>query len=130
MVATIIDGFVFGAVNSALGWATGAKSASSNFELTTLPTDGSLWLLAFVLVYYVVLEGFTGRTVGKLITGIRVVDDRTGHAPGLVSGIVRTLLRLVDGLFGYILGLIIVVNSDRRRRLGDMAAKTLVVRAR
>lgn len=46
-----------------------------------------------------------------------------------MSGLVRTLLRLIDGIFGYVLGLLIVVNSDRRRRLGDMAAETLVVRA-
>jgi uncharacterized RDD family membrane protein YckC len=102
---------------------------SSGFDLTTLSTEGSLWLVVIVFFYYVLLEGLTGRTLGKLITGVRVIDAKTGGRPGLVSGLVRTLLRLIDGIFGYVLGLIVVVNSDRRRRIGDMAAETLVVRA-
>jgi uncharacterized RDD family membrane protein YckC len=41
---------------------------------------------------------------------------------------IRTLLRLVDGLFGYLVGFVVVLASDKNQRLGDMAAKTLVVR--
>ena len=122
VVATLVDAVVFGLVASLLG-----LDDESGFELTTL-SAGSLWLLAGVVAYYVLLEGFTGRTVGKLVTGIRVVDAETGGRPGLLSAVVRTALRLVDSLLGYVVALIVVVNSDRRRRLGDMAAKTLVVR--
>jgi uncharacterized RDD family membrane protein YckC len=129
IVATIIDGLVLGAVNSALANAFGIVKASSGFGLTTFSFDGSLLLAGVVLLYYTLLEGTTGRTVGKFITGIRVVDDRSGRAPGVLSALVRTLLRLIDGIFGYLVGWLIVINSDRRRRLGDMAAKTLVVRA-
>ena len=129
IVATIIDGFVLGAINSTLVHAFGAGGTLSGFDLTTLSFDGSLVLAAVVLLYYTLLEGATGRTVGKFITGIRVVDDRSGRAPGILSALVRTLLRLIDGIFGYLVGWLIVINSDRRRRLGDMAAKTLVVRA-
>ena len=129
IVATLIDGIVFGVLNSVYAQAFGTERADSGFDLTQLSFPGGLLLTGSVLVYYVVLEGLFGRTVGKLITGIRVVDAGTGGRPGLLSGFVRTLLRLIDGIFGYLVALIIVVNSDRRRRLGDMAAKTLVVRA-
>ena len=44
---------------------------------------GSGWLLLTVLLYYVLLEGLTGRTIGKLFTGIRVVDAQTGGWPGV-----------------------------------------------
>ena len=127
--ATIIDGLLFGALNGALASSVGTDQASSGFDLTTLSADGSAWLLVIVVLYYVLLEGLAGRTVGKILTGIRVVDAETGGRPGIVSALVRTLLRLIDGIFVYLVGFIIVVNSDRRRRLGDMAAKTLVVRA-
>ncbi|GAA0815074.1 RDD family protein [Spirilliplanes yamanashiensis] len=123
VVATLVDGIVFGLVASLFG-----LDGESGFEMTTL-SAANLWMLGGIVAYYVVLEGFTGRTVGKLVTGIRVVDAETGGRPGLLSGIARTALRIVDGLLGYLVALIIVVNSDRRRRLGDMAAKTLVVRA-
>ncbi len=129
VVATIIDGILFGLVSNIFGSVFGGRKASG-FDLTTLSIKGSLWLTVTVVLYYVLFEGLTGRTLGKLITGIRVIDAETGGRPGLLSAFVRTLLRLVDGIFGYLVGFIVVVNSDRRRRLGDMAAKTLVVRAR
>jgi uncharacterized RDD family membrane protein YckC len=129
VVATLVDGLVFGLVSSVLASVFGLRRAPSGFALTTLSIKGSLWLVLVVVVYYVLLEGLVGRTVGKLVTGIRVVDAETGRRPGLLSAFVRTLLRIIDGLFGYLVGFIVVVNSERRRRLGDMAARTLVVRA-
>ena len=129
VVATFIDGALFGLVNSALAAVLNTdESTSTDLSLTSLSTGGSAWLLVFVVLYYVLLEGFLGLTLGKLITGIRVVDAETGGRPGLLAAVARTALRLIDGIFGYLLALIVVVNSDRRRRLGDMAAKTLVVR--
>jgi uncharacterized RDD family membrane protein YckC len=38
-------------------------------------------------------------------------------------------MRIVDGLFSYAVAFITVLISDRRQRLGDMAAHTLVVRS-
>jgi uncharacterized RDD family membrane protein YckC len=123
VVATLIDAAAFGVIASVFN-----LTDKSGFDLTTLAAD-NWWLLLGVAAYYILLEGFTGRTLGKLLAGIRVVDARTGGRPGLLSGISRTALRLIDGIFAYLVGFIIVLNSDRRRRLGDMAAKTLVVRA-
>jgi uncharacterized RDD family membrane protein YckC len=129
IVATLIDGLLFSVLNGALATTFNTHPASSGFEMTTLTYNGSLGLGVIVVLYYVLLEGLTGRTVGKLVTGIRVIDAQTGGVPGLLSGLLRTVLRLIDGIFAYLVGFIVVLNSDRRRRLGDMAAKTLVVRA-
>ncbi|WP_067502303.1 RDD family protein [Actinoplanes sp. TFC3] len=128
VVATIIDGVVLSLLLGAVGKIFHIDVPTDGSALTELSFDGSLVTAVIVLLYYIVLEGFFGRTAGKLATGIRVIGEDGGR-PGFVSGLVRTLLRLIDGFFGYLLALIIVVNSDRRRRLGDMAAKTLVVRA-
>jgi hypothetical protein len=43
---------------------------------------------------------------------------------------VRNLLRLVDGLLGYAVGVVVILVSSRNQRLGDLAAGTLVVRER
>ncbi|MGK5681443.1 RDD family protein [Actinoplanes sp. URMC 104] len=129
IVATFVDALVFAFFSWVLERVFGLEGADG-FDLTTLSNTGTLWLSLVVLLYYVLLEGLTGRTLGKLVSGIRVVDAGSGGRPGLLSGLVRTLLRMIDGLLGYLVGLIIVVNSANRRRLGDMAAKTLVVRAR
>ncbi|HKT00017.1 MAG TPA: RDD family protein [Rugosimonospora sp.] len=125
VVATVIDGIVFGIISSLLP----IRSGSSGFSLTQLSSGGSLLLLVVVVLYYVLLEGLTGRTVGKFVTGIRVIDEATGRPPGAGKAFVRTLLRLIDGIFGYLVGFVIVIASEKRRRLGDMVARTLVVRA-
>jgi uncharacterized RDD family membrane protein YckC len=82
----------------------------------------------FAFGYYLVCEGAWGRTLGKVICGIRVVsEDRSKASFGQAA--LRTLLRIVDGIFAYLVGFIFMMTSDRRQRLGDRAAKTLVVRA-
>jgi len=86
------------------------------------------WGLGFLLL--VVLQGLTGWTIGKLLTGIRVVRD-DGRPPGIGKALVRWLLWVVDGqpcgvpLVGFITGL----TTTGHRRVGDMVAKTFVVRA-
>jgi uncharacterized RDD family membrane protein YckC len=128
VVATIIDGLIFGVLSTILTALFGTDSDSSGMNLTRLSTGGSLALFVLVLLYYVLLEGSIGRTVGKMVTGIKVVNE-SGNPPGYGAAVIRTLLRIIDGLFAYLVGFIIVLASDRRRRLGDMAAKTQVVRA-
>lgn len=122
IVATVLDGFVISAGYSLL--------TGNPVHLTTSTLVHRWWYLLFVGLYYVLLEGLTGRTVGKLVTGIRVVDERTGGTPGIGAALLRTVLRLIDSFGGYLLAWVVVLCSSRRRRLGDMAARTLVVRSR
>ncbi len=85
--------------------------------------------LAVVLVYYFVLEVTVGQTVGKRLLGLRVVRADGGR-PSVAAIAVRTLLRIVDWLpFLYLVGFLAMAIGVRRRRLGDLAAKTSVARA-
>ncbi|MEA2462031.1 MAG: hypothetical protein QOH90_2208 [Actinomycetota bacterium] len=81
-----------------------------------------------VLLYFVLMEGYLGQTLGKMLAGIVVVREDNAGAPGIRRAVVRTALRIVDGLVGYALAFIVVMSSEKRQRLGDMAAHTLVVR--
>ncbi len=86
------------------------------------------WGGTFALL--VVLQGFTGWTPGKLVTGIRVVRE-DGRVPGFVKALVRWLLWIADG-FPYFLplvGFIVGLTTVGHRRVGDMVAKTFVVRS-
>lgn len=79
--------------------------------------------------YFVVLDMLTGgRSLGKLAAGLRVVRD--GGLPiSFRASAVRNLLRIVDYLpTTYLVGLISMVVSPEGKRLGDLAAGTLVVR--
>lgn len=86
-----------------------------------------LIMIFFPLAYYIILEGTKGATLGKMICGIHVVHE-DGTPCDIPSAIIRNLLRLVDGLFGYLVGAIIIWNFDKKQRLGDIVAKTVVVK--
>jgi uncharacterized RDD family membrane protein YckC len=84
-----------------------------------------------VPLYYVLLEGAWGATLGKLALKLRVVD-RSGNVPGFGRAIVRTLLRAIEVnpfLLGALPAVVVVALSRGRRRLGDMAAGTYVLLA-
>lgn len=86
------------------------------------------WGGTFLLL--VVLQGLTGWTPGKLLTGIRTVRE-DGRPAGLVKAFVRWFLWIVDA-FPYVvplLGFIVALTTTGHRRVGDMVAKTFVVRA-
>ncbi|HEX9735176.1 MAG TPA: RDD family protein [Thermoanaerobaculia bacterium] len=76
--------------------------------------------------YFAVLEiVMQGQTPGKNVVGLRVVADRGGRASAGAL-LVRNLIRALDLVFG-----LPAMAVDRRsRRLGDMAAGTLVVHER
>ena len=131
VVATLVDGLIFGVVYWLLALALGdvrtegeAASWASN-----LPAWVGVVYGLFVLAYYVLLEGYRGQTVGKMATGIKVVSQATGEVPGIAAAAIRTVLRLIDGLFSYLVAFVTVLASAKRQRLGDMAAHTLVIRA-
>jgi uncharacterized RDD family membrane protein YckC len=83
------------------------------------------------VLLYVILQGLTGWTVGKLVTGIRVVDEEGGR-PGIKRALVRWLLWVVDGLPFVVPGVVAFITgltTVGHRRVGDMVAKTYVVHA-
>jgi uncharacterized RDD family membrane protein YckC len=85
-------------------------------------------MIVFV-VYYPITEGIWGQTLGKLATGLIVVD-RYGRLPGLGRALLRTLVRTLEVnpfLFGGVPAGIAVLATKDRQRLGDLAAGTYVV---
>ena len=86
-------------------------------------------MAAWALYYYFACESGGGQTLGKKVMRIRVVRTDGGDASmGQIA--VRTVLRLIDGLFLYLVGLIVMLATGKRRgRLGDLAGDTMVVSA-
>jgi uncharacterized RDD family membrane protein YckC len=82
-----------------------------------------------LFVYYAVLEGIFGASVGKLVFRMRVVMA-DGSKPTGGAVIVRNLVRIPEAWLLYIPAGISCLASARRQRLGDHAARTMVVRRR
>lgn len=98
-----------------------------------LPDIGSgmmvLLFFAVQLFYFMTLEWlWGGKTLGKRMFQLRVVDDRGLHLrPSQV--VLRNLMRAVDSLPAFYLVAGVTAFFNRRsQRLGDLAAGTAVVR--
>jgi uncharacterized RDD family membrane protein YckC len=121
VVAVIIDIVLIGIVTSAIGGV---------FAQVRLGTVGSLIGLVISFGYYIYLEGTYGQTIGKMALDIVVVTEDGQHIDYRPAAI-RTILRIIDALpVFYLVGFVLVLVTDRKQRLGDMLADTIVVRAR
>lgn len=124
LVDSILLGIVFGVIGALFGQFH-ASGGSVSVSLTGVPA-----VLTFVIffLYFIVLEAALGATLGKLLLGIRVVNV-DGSRISWGASILRNILRIIDALpFAYILGAILIWTSPRKQRLGDRAARTVVVR--
>lgn len=117
-LAVLIDALIIGAVTGFLSFP---------FRYAPGAWGGFVGLIS--ILYYIVLEAIQGATLGKMALGLRVVKV-DGSPISWQESIIRNLLRIIDGLFFYLVGAILVWNSPLRQRLGDRAAGTVVVRRR
>lgn len=77
-------------------------------------------------VYFILIEGLAGATLGHMVLKLQVVTlDR--RRIGLKEALKRHLLDFIDILFYGIPAIIAIKNSDKHQRIGDMWAKTIVV---
>jgi uncharacterized RDD family membrane protein YckC len=87
-----------------------------------------VWL-GIAVAYFPVLETLYGRSLGKLVSGIVVVNE-SGRLPRLGQSVVRTLLRLIEVnpfLIGGLPAGIVALRTRSKQRLGDMLARTYVI---
>ena len=134
VLATILDLLVLGIVGSLFS-APGAlidglcSGQASEVASGVLFSFGGLAALLVSFAYFTIMEGRYGQTLGKMALGIKVVREGDGRAPGIRAAVLRTLMRIVDGIGSYVVAFVVALVSGKNQRLGDMVAKTLVVRA-
>ena len=103
-------------------------------EPATWPTSLRIGQFILVGLYYVILTGWRGETLGKMAAGTRVVGATTGVIPTWPAVTVRWAVVGIAGVlpipFLSVLVYVFVLLDPRRRGLHDMAARTLVVDVR
>jgi len=114
--------FVVGGMVGVAIVLAGGDEAASRLENMGRLSEWALGALIFT-VYYAFMEGAFGFTVGKLVTGTRVVDEY-GRPPGFARALLRTLCRLIP------FNALSVLMSDDAVRRGwhDSLARCYVVR--
>jgi len=69
-----------------------------------------------------------GQTPGKRLTSLRVLRA-DGRAVDLLSSAIRNVMRLIDGVtLAYLPGMVSILLTSRHQRIGDLAARTIVIR--
>lgn len=125
LIIVIIYALVWLAMFFIIGNLFGTESMASNFAF------GLFSLLGFIFIwgYYIFFEIYwNGRSPGKQLLGLRVVQQ-DGAPITITESVIRNLVRLVDFLpFAYGIGVVTMFIDGKSRRLGDLAASTLVVR--
>ena len=136
-VALLLDHLIqLGVVIAAVLVFLVIDAGSGSREVTSLATK---WFVAgailvfFLLVwgYFTLFEAFwRGQTPGKRAMKLRVIKD-AGRQITLFESLARNLLRVVDYLPSvYLAGVVTMLCNKRNKRLGDLAAGTLVVHER
>ncbi|MEA2643499.1 MAG: hypothetical protein QOG08_525 [Chloroflexota bacterium] len=102
----------------------------------TVTNSGTvLWLIIIVFSFINVFGYFwvseslwSGQTIGKKAFRLRAVGDRGEPLTFMQAGI-RNIVRIIDFLpYGYGVGMIVLFANGKGKRLGDIAAGTIVVK--
>ena len=125
LVSLVIDSIIFGLIFGALENISGA----GGMQRDMFPWYWGVLYFEIYIAYFTLLEGSKGQTVGKMITKIKVVRE-DGSPIDMSQAFTRNILRIIDGLFAYLIGAILIWRSDKQQRLGDSMARTVVVKAR
>lgn len=121
-------------ISRGLGYSLGiilymiTSALGRSFYVLENSTIGSYLIgLVQMIIYFAIFEWLFGRTLGKVILGMCVIK-RNGDSPTLKQALIRSLYRLVDGLF---LGIVAysMMKPPSFQRLGDQKADTLVASA-
>ncbi|HXN72100.1 MAG TPA: RDD family protein [Candidatus Acidoferrales bacterium] len=124
-LAAVIDGsivFIFWYVII----QTWGEPTAGGAQLTGLP---ALLLVLGVSASWIVPEWLAGATFGKWSCDLRVVSMK-GTKISFVQSLKRNALRFVDLIGCYLVGFVSAKVTPNRQRLGDLWAKTLVVKCK
>jgi uncharacterized RDD family membrane protein YckC len=93
------------------------------------PVIKFIFYVLIYFAYFIVFEALWSRTLGKYFKGL-IVRKLDGSRCDWKAALIRGVLRLIEVnpvlLGGFPAGLIII-SSERKQRLGDILARTVVV---
>lgn len=129
LAAQLVDGVILAAVLLVVFITVNAVSGALSGTAAALTAVIFVSLVFFVeFGYFFICELLTsGRTPGKSALGLRVMM-LDGSAPDPTALLVRNIVRIVDTIGG--IGIFVMFFHPLSRRLGDLAAGTVVVRDR
>ncbi len=102
----------------------GSKLLTSEFS-----NAGWLVMILLAITNFVIFPMFTGKSLGKMLTGLRIVKA-DGNPPSLSSLLIRHLVGYPLTIITVGLGFLLAVFNPKGRALHDLLAGTVVVYGR
>lgn len=103
----------------------GKMNDDGEYSVTGIKT---LPILVFWFIYLCLIETFLNATLGNYIVKLKPVDLNTGKEINLKQSFLRHCVDIIDMFAFGIVAIIIIKNSEKSQRLGDLLAKTKVVK--
>lgn len=124
LLTFVVDYFLINLIIASIEYALSLWLLPPGQVIVNRPAAYTLVMLfVSASIYYIPQEGLWGVTVGKVLTGTRVVDEH-GNPPGWRKAIKRTVGRFIP------FDALAVLLTARRRGFHDAWPNTYVVRRR
>ncbi len=102
-------------------------AGSSKIPIIVISTGSTFIFLGYYVLFEMI---WNGQTPGKRAAGLRVLRD-DGTPITITESLLRNILRTIDFLpVLYGVGMIFVLTNRQNKRLGDIAAGTVVIKER
>ena len=126
-IAQLLDLLILGGVVLGVLLAAIAVGQTGSDALAYLLAVIGSFLVTFG--YFWACEAFwSGQTVGKKVFRLRAVGDR-GEPMTFAQAGIRNIVRVIDFLpYAYGVGMVVLFVNGKGKRLGDLAAGTIVVK--
>jgi len=133
--AFILDSFIFSAIIYFLAYLLVDASTiiiQQSNEFLIINYDSPNFALFLVLNYglpillFISFWSIWGATPGKMLLGLKIVNQKSGNKPSVFQSIIRYIGYIVSSFF-FLLGFIWIGLDDKKRGWHDMMAKTYVV---
>jgi len=144
-VAILIDWIIVGIITSAINlpltvrgatnYVVNVNNATGQVSISGGPSAAVLGWLGFIslavpFLYFTLLQGRYGQSVGMMALKIKVVSE-DGSPIDYGAAAIRTVLMVIDVIpyfIPFLLGAILIWSSDQKQRLGDRIAHTIVIK--
>ncbi|MGB9370849.1 MAG: RDD family protein [Halobacteriota archaeon] len=136
-VALLVDAIILGIVSYILIFLFAASAITVDTS-TGAVSFGPAYYAAVVLgivielLYFTLLLGRYGQSVGMMVVKIKVVSEADSGPITYGAAFIRTILLYIDEIpyaIPFLLGAILIWTSDKKQRLGDRVAHTVVLKA-
>lgn len=128
ILAGLIDYLIIYGVVFAYIYSFGEPDPDGGYSISGLPALIPVIFWAFMTIG---LEQLFGTTIGNSMVGLKPVSiNGVSHELSFGQSIIRHLFDPIDMFFFGLVGILTIQNSEKNQRVGDIIAKTIVIKAK